>query len=154
MKNKVQLGTISHATMQPRDLIPRFYDELRFISPRKAGKLHVEYRNTFRLAHRLGWEVICDQKPDDADLLLESLFDTLDECAPEFCYFGAHEGEGADYGFWPYIEAAEEDSLKVSDLSEIPNGYTGFILHVNDHGNVTLYRKPRNHRLIEIWSLV
>ncbi|MEO5047005.1 hypothetical protein ABH029_25870 [Bacteroides thetaiotaomicron] len=37
---------------------------------------------------------------DDAAGLLESLFDTLDSCSPEDYYFGAHPGNGSDYGFW------------------------------------------------------
>jgi hypothetical protein len=32
--------------------------------------------------------------------LLESLFDTLDNYSPEGYYFGAHPGDGSDYGFW------------------------------------------------------
>ena len=37
---------------------------------------------------------------DDAAGLLESLFDTLDSYSPEGYYFGAHLGDGSDYGFW------------------------------------------------------
>ena len=36
---------------------------------------------------------------DDAAGLLESLFDTLDSYSPEGYYFGAHLGDGSDYGF-------------------------------------------------------
>ena len=37
---------------------------------------------------------------DDAAGLLESLFDMLEGCSPEDYYFGAHPGDGSDYGFW------------------------------------------------------
>lgn len=33
------------------------------------------------------------------DFLYE-LFDTLNDIAPDGCYFGAHPGNGSDMGFW------------------------------------------------------
>lgn len=46
------------------------------------------------------------------------------------------------------------DGLKVSDLSEVPEEYEGEILHVNDHGNVTLYVQDDCGDLTEIGSIV
>lgn len=37
---------------------------------------------------------------EDATYFLDSLFDTLNQYAPEGYYFGAHPGDGSDYGFW------------------------------------------------------
>lgn len=37
---------------------------------------------------------------EDAMILLDSLFDTLDLYAPDGYYFGAHPGDGSDYGYW------------------------------------------------------
>ena len=51
-----------------------------------------------------------EQASDD----LYQLFDILDSIAPEGCYFGALEGDGSCYGFWP----CEEDStLPFFDLN-------------------------------------
>ena len=33
----------------------------------------------------------------------------------------------------------EFDGLVVDDLSEVPEDYDGAVLHINDHGNATLY---------------
>ena len=59
---------------------------------------------------------------EDAGYLLEELTDLLNEHAPAFTYFGAHEGDGADFGFWidwDAIAYAARDAevLLVEDLS-------------------------------------
>ena len=86
---------------------------------------------------------------------LESLFDALGEYAPEGFYFGAHPGDGCDYGYWLSEEfTAEFDGLKVQDLSEVPTGYAGEVLVVNDHGNTSLYSYHRNHSYTVLWEIV
>lgn len=37
----------------------------------------------------------------------EYLFNQLEEMAPDGYYFGAHEGDGACYGFFPSLDPAE-----------------------------------------------
>jgi len=92
---------------------------------------------------------------DDAEYdVNETLLDILDAHSLTGCYFGSHPGDGADFGWWVsegYIE--EFDGLKVDDTSEVPSNFSGEVLHVNDHGNVTLYIANRG-KLSEIWSLV
>ena len=91
---------------------------------------------------------------EDSEYDLEWLFDALGEYAAPYFYFGAHPGDGADYGYW-LSEGFEDDfdGLKVSDTSEIPSKYRGEVLHVNDHGNVTLYVKT-SRALREVWAVV
>jgi hypothetical protein len=47
----------------------------------------------------------------------------------------------------------EFDGLVVGDLAEVPASYRGAVLHINDHGNVSLYRQTR-FNLTEIGSCV
>lgn len=140
-KHYAQFGSISNGTMRAEDLCDTFAWELSTLA-RRAGRIR-EFSKLIKEART---------EPDDD--VVNDLFDALQEFAPPYGYFGAHEGDGSDYGFWIYSDALEEfDGLKVSDLSEVPRGYSGEALHVNDHGNATLYRYVRG-RAYEVWGIV
>jgi hypothetical protein len=92
--------------------------------------------------------------------MLEELFDALDEHCPPYCYFGAHEGDGSDYGCWVDLCSLndsigyETSKFKAGDpwpfdlLSEN-------VIEVNDHGNATLYVWDAIRcRYVEAWSVV
>jgi hypothetical protein len=51
-------------------------------------------------------------------------------------------------------ENKEFDGECVSDLSDVSKGFRGLVLHINDHGNVTLYRAFKNGSFHEIASRV
>ena len=100
---KIQPNTsISQATMRPEDLIPRFLEALetygfsaitdRAITPEACKATHAE------ITARMAEPGYFDSEASCWDL--EALFDTLGLLAPEGCYFGAHPGDGSDYGFW------------------------------------------------------
>jgi len=148
MKRAYNFGTVSHATMRAEDLIPAFLAELR------SGPLKREHRKTCtEIANRLGKRKYWDS--GDVEWDLEALFDLLDVYAAPYFYFGAHPGDGSDYGYWLVEDFHQEfDGLKVSDLSEIPSDYYGYVLVVNDHGNMTLYIRQRRRGLREVWGLV
>lgn len=128
--NKISIGSVSEGTLRPADLVDAFARELRRIAPDHAllKDRGLPADNTEELA-------------DIADILI----DALNDLAPPYTTFGAHYGDGASFGFWPSLDSLEEDAsygdgvLKVSDLSEVPDDATGYVMHVNDHGNVTLY---------------
>jgi len=146
-ENTARLGSVSSATMLPSDLIPAFCRELRRLGARDKELTRIE---------RQCARVNCDKyfNSEAAQWDLDALFDMLNEYAPSYCYFGAHPGDGADYGFWVSEDLEYDfDGLKVNDLSEVPAGYTGDVLHVNDHGNMTLYSVKRG-KLSEVWSIV
>lgn len=149
----VSLGTVISRTMQPVDLIPAFADELRRLSPR--GRLPLAIYKDLR-AYNSGGHDAVEHDFVEQDLL-ELLSNALNDYAPSYCYFGAHPCDGADFGFWLHEDFQElirmDGGLEVADTSEVPSDYTGDVLHVNDHGNATLYRAD-NGKLTEIWSVV
>ena len=96
-------------------------------------------------------------KDEFADELVNNLADELQAFAPDYGYFGAHPGDGADFGFWLSEDweraAKDDDALFVSDLAEVPDDASGPVVVVNDHGNVTLYYAEEG-KLTEQWSCV
>lgn len=136
-------GSISSGTMRAEDLIPCFYDMLKWLDTDKVhAKLLEEADN------------VEDYDSEEASEVLSDLFDALDGFAPAYGYFGAHPGDGSDYGFW-LGECFEDDfdGLKVNDTSDVPEDYVGEVLHVNDHGNCTLYAADKG-KLREVWAVV
>src|SRR5690606_12912913 len=115
---KVRLGTVSHGTMREEDLIPAFLNELEELDPERASSY---------------WDEIPESAIEDPDhdwwsseealWILEELFDVLNEYAPPYCYFGALEGDGSDYGFWIDRYAFEEalENGEIMKVDELPN---------------------------------
>lgn len=86
--------TVSSATLMEEDLIPAFENVLRiakvpFKRPPSVDQLLDPDKPCPKgvALERVGW-------------YLDELFDKMDEIAPEGCYFGAHPGDGALFGFW------------------------------------------------------
>lgn len=147
---KVQFGTVSHGTLRIEDLIPAFAAELNYYAGKEPGN--------DVLISRAGALPMSDDDEyldiEDAQDVLEHLFDALDQLAPPYAYFGAHPGDGSDFGFW-LSDCIEHDfdGLKVDDTSKVPADYDGEVLHINDHGNATLYAAQQG-KLTEIWAVV
>lgn len=51
-------------------------------------------------------------------------------------------------------EYGEFDGLVVNDSSELPEGYSGMALVVNDHGNVSLVRVFKNGNTHYVYGIV
>jgi len=149
-ERRYPIGSISEGTMRPEDLIPEFLSELRYRMRERRIKGHAAlYREIDKRSDAEGY-----YETEEADWDLEALFDALGEYAGPYFYFGAHPGDGADYGFW-LSEGFDEDfdGLKVNDLSDVPAGYRGEVLEINDHGNMTLYVKT-SRAMHEVWAIV
>jgi hypothetical protein len=160
---RVQIGSVSHGTMRDEDLLDTFADVLRPLAIRAGNEAHGELCDE---ADRI-WEVLNETRhasaeeienaPEEAADVVQELFDALGKYAPTYCQFGAHEGDGSDYGFWPDDDAmsmavSDGEAIKVSDLSEVPADWRGVVVLVNDHGNVTVYEPVTVWR--EVWSCV
>jgi len=122
MKHTATIGTIRHATLRNEDLLESLSDELALFGTH--AKLVQEAQNI-------------DPDSEHAGEVVFELMDALNEHAPSYCYFGAHCGDGSDFGFWPDIDAIDE-LPRVSDPADV-DGMNEDCVFVNDHGNVTVY---------------
>lgn len=89
--------------------------------------------------------------------LVVELIDALNDYAPEGFYFGAHPGDGSDYGFWmheDFLERCAEDDIPVfDDSSEAPDDIQGPYVVISDHGNVSFYFAGRSETVTQ-WAVV
>lgn len=92
------VGTISHGTLRPQDLIARLTDALSDYGG-ADDQLLIGIARSWLNAKET------DANEDEANELLNDLFERLDTIAGRHgMYFGAHEGDGSDFGFWPLEE--------------------------------------------------
>jgi hypothetical protein len=91
--------------MREEDLIPAFEDVLR-----QAG---VEPSDRPAAVDKLlaGDPLTADEQEEVSWYLNEELFEALNDIAPEGTSFGAHPGDGAEYGFW----TSEDDDGSEAD---------------------------------------
>jgi hypothetical protein len=81
--------TVSAGTMRPEDLIPIFMEILYNADESLVADLEEHFDTSTEADY------------DERHELLDTLFDRLNDVAPEGTVFGAHDGDGACYGFWP-----------------------------------------------------
>jgi hypothetical protein len=93
MLGKEWTGSIISATRREQDLIPAFEGVLDI-----AG---VEYERPAAADKLLLGQSLTDNDQEEVSYYLnETLCDLLGEIAPKGTYFGAHPGDGSDFGFW------------------------------------------------------
>jgi len=88
---------VSHGTLRDQDLADAFASVLR---EKPEGHDTCNWRLLRSLEER-------DFEKEDNGTILEEAFDELESLAPPGYYFGAHEGDGSCFGFWP-IEGEQE----------------------------------------------
>ena len=97
----IQEGTVIEGTHKPEDLIPALMKVLWEVDANEARKIRERESGFFQVADMFGYEAAVEMLPYDAGYILnEDIFQALDAAAPEGMYFGAHPGDGSDYGFW------------------------------------------------------
>ena len=148
-----QLGSISTGTLRVQDLLEAF---LPYVEPDaddagEAKGVLARIANNDWPVGVANFEEYCAEF--DTAELLQSIIDQMN--CPPFIYFGAHAGDGADFGFWVDVEAIgeairyeTESDESVSGDHVLPN--ENVIIQINDHGNATCYDMERN----VIWSCV
>jgi hypothetical protein len=140
-------GSASHGTMRDEDLIETFAALLADLDADDGAYSSL-------LEETAAWIKNDDALSSD---LISDLFDALDSFAPEYWYFGAHEGDGSDYGFWFCSEQFQGDIndgnlASFGDLAAVPPGFPDQFAIISDHGNATLYAPTIAYE--EVWSVV
>lgn len=154
------IGEISSGTLRPEDLLGAFLFALEDLKSPHAGRFNanlISYGFGYSqcgvcgMGNREDWPDGFDD--DTAEEIIGEMADALNDHAPPYCYFGAHEGDGACFGFWPDLESCRESVEFVGDFDAPEDGFTGEWLHVSDHGNATLYVRDIDGNDNEVWSI-
>lgn len=105
----IEVGTVSHGTLRTQDLIPAFLRELRRVNPDAYQQLATPAAG-FPIVPAYAEEDDASEwwASEAAGYVLDMLTDELAMCAPRGLYFGAHWGDGSDFGWWPEENADEE----------------------------------------------
>jgi hypothetical protein len=82
--------SICHGTLRPKDLISAFASYLQEISTQHDAL--IKRADEYDLAPETSIE--------EEEELLTDLFCALDSLSPDGSCFGAHEGDGSDFGYW------------------------------------------------------
>ena len=167
MSRQIQLGTVIEGTLKNEDLLEAFSYELNDI--RTDSKTH--YKLVFDAQNRWYRDDGSDEREDEIPDLINELIDAINEYSLPYTYFGTLEGDGADFGWWidfdnmneSINESITKDLRATGTLNDEESwiqecscqendciGKHGFIVHVNDHGNVTLM----DHNRKDAWAVV
>jgi hypothetical protein len=93
------IGTISHGTLRIQDLLRAFASEIERNDADKWRGIICEARY---FADEIDKDV--SRNVDDAWNLYDDMLILLQDYAPEDHYFGVHEGDDSDFGYWPVEE--------------------------------------------------
>lgn len=159
------IGSVSSATHRLEDLIPAYRDALVRLAEKAKQLEQLDMIAAINAKLQKADEDDEDNyfESEDATFDLEGLTEALESYAPPFCYFGAHQGDGADFGFWWDQEAfdrgvSDGEVLKVDELPDQDgidelDDDVYFVAQVSDHGNVELYAVVRTDDSVKLESV-
>lgn len=155
-RQTLQIGTLAEATTRTQDWLEGLRWEIDHSRVKMSRADRFAYRKL--MAEYDAIPFAADDAAEDIDVdeqmsdILAEMITIAENYLPAYCYLGATEGDGAHFGIWPNIPD-EGEVMRVSDLSELPKGFSGEVLHVNERGNCTLYAVSRGNAR-EIWGIV
>ena len=97
-------GSISHGTLRAENLLPAFLFACEDFNPNAAARFNSELigwgfgHSMCGVWNRDEWPEGFDE--DTAWEILDDMISALNDICPEGVYFGAHYGDGSDFGFW------------------------------------------------------
>lgn len=118
-------GSVSSGTLRPADLLPTFMSVLRKLDPEQAAAWWDEerrYTNAFDGTYDADPEYTAEdvaRLQDEGTAFLAEVTEAIEALTPEELRFGAHEGDGAEFGFW----VADEDAPHVGHYSRLGGQY-------------------------------
>jgi hypothetical protein len=92
-----------------------------------------------------------DPESEEASEIVDDLINALNEYAPEYCYFGTSEGDGACFGYWPSLDAIQEAiryGFRLLDGRVVTED--GRVIEVDDHGNVTIWELETGREILGV----
>lgn len=132
--------------------IRNFIDELERFGKRRFKDEIARFRG---LLVELSGDTVDADWPDRFANAIDAACESLSAYAQErnpYLHFAANENWPESFGFWADVESARSDAEWTGDnLGEMPRGFTGIAVTVNDHGNVSAYRVSRG-RAYELFA--
>lgn len=150
-----QIGSVSSGTLRSEDLLDAFASELSYHM--KRMRLSRQQRKSFNALLREVREATVvdgDDYGDNNSELVDELQDALSEISTPYSYFGASEGDGSCFGFWPIVDNDELPRINAGYYKLSPDLWGRDIYLVDDYGNVTCGHVNKRGKFVEYWSCV
>jgi len=124
------------------ELIPEIVLELKRRA--KESRSFLVYKEVIKEAEGLK----DNYEGDEAQRVFDKLIQAMDDVAPPYFWFGPVEG-----GYNYHLDRSGLEDVP-SYENEPPKGFHGEWVHINDHGNTSLYYRNLKGIDSEMWAIV